>query len=159
MKVLQLRNREKSCQINLRLLRGIIAHFLTGLLELSEYEIAIHFVSPEEITILNETFLRHAGSTDVITFEYPSAHSGISGEIFVCVAEAVRQAPRFHQSWQSELLRYAVHGVLHLQGYKDDSSDSKRVMRRMENKWLGILCKQYDLKELASFKDGRGNLA
>ena len=42
-----------------------------------------------------------------------------TGKSFVCLDEAVRQARRFHTTWQSELVRYVVHGVLHLLGYDD----------------------------------------
>lgn len=157
MRVLQLGNRDMRYKINLRLLRGMVRFLLQDKLNLSDYEIAVHLVTTEEIISLNETFLRHAGPTDVITFGYPCAANGIHGEIFVCVSEAVRQAPRFHQPWQSELLRYVVHGVLHLQGYDDDLPAKKRVMRRKENQCIDLLSKRYDLQELASFKEEDSN--
>ena len=43
----------------------------------------------------------------------------LHGEIFICVDEAVLQARKFRTSWQSEIVRYLVHGVLHLLGHDD----------------------------------------
>ena len=84
-----------------------------------------------------KSYLRHDGSTDVIAFDYAKiagqavqpvpktawtengqagSLSALHGEIFICVDEAVLQARKFHTSWQSEIVRYLVHGVLHLLG-------------------------------------------
>ena len=78
------------------------------------------------MTRLNETFLHHSGSTDVITFDYASRPNTpiLQGEIFVCVDEAVEQARRFCCAWQEEIIRYVIHGVLHLTGF-----DKCRVLR------------------------------
>jgi len=63
--------------------------------------------------------LRHAGATDVIAFDYSIRASHLRGEIFICVDEALVQARRFRTTWQSESVRYVVHGVLHLLGFDD----------------------------------------
>ena len=49
----------------------------------------------------------------------PDARRPLHGEIFICVDEAVWQARKFRTSWQSEIVRYLVHGVLHLLGHDD----------------------------------------
>jgi len=46
----------------------------------------------------------------------------ILGEIFICVDEAVLQARKFGTSWPSEVVRYIIHGVLHLCGFNDSSA-------------------------------------
>jgi rRNA maturation RNase YbeY len=56
------------------------------------------------------------------------------GELFICVDEAVLQAKKFKTSWQSEIVRYLVHGVLHLLGH-DDFKPARRKMKREENRW------------------------
>ena len=110
------------------------------------------------MTRLNETFLHHPGSTDVITFDYaepaaPSARSPRSpallhGEIFVCLDAAVSQARRFHTTWQSELVRYIVHGLLHLLGHDDRDSRARRGMKRAETLLVHKLARQFDLRAL-----------
>jgi rRNA maturation RNase YbeY len=104
---------------------------------------------------VNWQFLQHKGSTDVITFDYgePSAVSGqrsaaMSGEAFICVADAVKQAREFKTSWQSEVVRYAVHALLHLRGYDDLQFAKRRVMKREENRLMRELAKAFDLDEL-----------
>src|SRR5882724_13374183 len=108
---LTFRNRHRAFPVNLRLLRRI-AQALFHDLEIAEYDLAIHFVGAAEMTRLNETFLHHQGSTDVITFDYaepaePNPPRGtalrdripenppLHGEIFICLDEAVNQARRF----------------------------------------------------------------
>jgi probable rRNA maturation factor len=100
------------------------------------FDLAFYLVGPSRMTQLNETFLRHAGSTDVITFDYadPAPPPLLHGEIFVCVDEAKRQARKFRTTWQCELVRYVIHGTLHLAGYDDLRPAAKRVMKREEDR-------------------------
>jgi probable rRNA maturation factor len=109
---------------------------LRDLLGLQDFELDLHVVGAAEMTRLNETFLQHQGSTDVITFDHAEPGEALHGEIFVCVDEALIQARRFRTTWQSELLRYVVHGVLHLCGYDDQEPAARRRMKRAENRWL-----------------------
>ena len=62
-------NRQRMRKINLRLLKKI-ANALLAELEIEKAEIGICLVAAPEMTRLNETFLKHKGSTDVITFDY-----------------------------------------------------------------------------------------
>jgi probable rRNA maturation factor len=106
-------------------------------------ELGIYFVNAAEMTRLNEQFLGHAGSTDVITFDYEE-EEGCRGEIFVCVDEAVASAPRFRGTWQKELARYVVHGMLHLRGYEDGRPAARRAMKKEENRLLKALSRRLD---------------
>jgi probable rRNA maturation factor len=162
-------NRQRGRKINLRLLKKI-ANGLLAELEIENAEIGICLVAAPEMTRLNEKFLKHKGSTDVIAFDYngntnpggqrfvapqkiraltkrcpPSIH----GEIFVCVDEAVLQARKFGTSWQSEVIRYMVHGVLHLLGFDDSSAGARRKMKREENRRLGKLSRRFSLAQLS----------
>lgn len=117
---------------------------LQELLHVRNFELGIHLVSEKEIVRLNETFLHHQGSTDVISFNYAFPGSLLLwGEIFVCVDEAVVQAARFHTTWESELARYVIHGVLHLSGYDDVSASARRKMKREENRLLRLLPQKF----------------
>ncbi len=138
-------NRQRSRKLDSRRLRKITLALL-GELQIVEAELGVTFVTDKEMTLVNETFLQHEGSTDVITFDHTptqdsrsksagAGHSSLHGELFICVDEAIRQAKRFRTTWQSELTRYIVHGVLHLLGHDDHVAADRRKMKREEN-WL-----------------------
>ena len=101
------------------------------------------------MTYLNEKFLKHQGSTDVLAFNYSEPERPtLVGEIFVCADEALIQAARFHASWQSELVRYIIHGALHLMGYDDHPQRLRRQMKLRENLVLRQLSGRFDLDGL-----------
>jgi len=147
---LSLRNRQRTRSIDLRLLRKVTVFLLKEILNEPQFELGIHFVGADEITRLNETFLQHHGSTDVITFDYKEAknENGLHGEIFISVDDAVMQAKEFRTTWQMEVARYIVHGILHLQGQDDLDSASRKKMKRVEERTLKELAKQFSLKQL-----------
>ena len=59
------------------------------------------------------------------------------------------QAKEFKSSWQSELVRYVVHGVLHLLGYDDLKPELRRKMKREENRLVRLLAKRFSLAQLS----------
>jgi probable rRNA maturation factor len=124
---------------------------LTALLKLVtpevEFDLGFRLVGKVEMIRLNEQFLRHKGPTDVISFNYSERGNlgFLSGEIFICVDEAVGQAGRFRTTWQRELVRYAVHGVLHLCGYDDKAPAERQRMKRHEERLLSRLAREFDL--------------
>ena len=162
-------NRQRVRKINLRLMKKITRELLANL-ELEKAEIGICLVAVPEMTWLNETFLKHKGSTDVLAFDYGfgvppsggskqggmSAHNNrlkpgqqtLNGEIFICMDEAVLQARKFSTSWQSEVIRYLVHGVLHLLAFDDSSAGARRKMKREENRRLREITRRFPLSKL-----------
>jgi probable rRNA maturation factor len=161
-------NRQRTRKISRRLLKQITAALVADL-KVEAAELGIRLVAAPEMTRLNEKFLRHQGSTDVITFDYsdnvgrasrlPSkplkrnrdrrdACPTLHGEIFICVDEAVQQARKFGTSWQAEVVRYLVHGVLHLRGFDDSSASARRKMKREENRRLRELSRRFALSRL-----------
>ena len=145
-----LRNHVPSVPLDLRLLRRIVRTFLFEILDRSQFDLEIHIVDNSEITRLNETYLRHQGVTDVIAFDYArSADAAIHGEIYVCLPEACAQARRFRTTWQSELVRYIVHAVLHLVGYDDRTPAKRRVMKGVEDDALRKLKVLYSLNKIS----------
>jgi probable rRNA maturation factor len=97
-------------------------------------DVVIHWVSRKRSAELNQQFLQHEGPTDIITFDYGSTADRLQGEMFICVAEAVRQAAEFRTDWRQELHRYVIHGLLHLRGFDDREPAVRRVMKREENR-------------------------
>jgi len=156
-------SRQRIRKVNRRLLKQIAAALLADV-KVENAELDVHLVAAPEMTRLNEKFLRHAGPTDVITFGYsnggragcPQPAGGalrrerptIHGEIFICVDEAVRQARKFGTRWQSEIVRYLVHGVFHLLGYDDSSAGARRKMKREEDRRLRVLSRRFALSKL-----------
>ena len=142
----------QTCQpIILGPLRRIARVLVQDILDRHAYELGIILVSANEITRLNQTFLRHQGATDVIAFDYALYPAGdvLRGEIFLCVEEASRQARRFRTSWQKELVRYLIHGMLHLCGYRDDSPKARRQMKRVEDRCLSQLARRFNFNEMS----------
>lgn len=171
-RTLTIRNCQRARSIDMRLLRQIINVLLTDLLQIEPADLGFYFIGTPEMTRLNETFVHHAGSTDVITFDYSNnvAHASrllgkfgtgnekmpkpgdsvaLHGEIFVCVDKAIVQARRFRTHWQSELARYAIHGMLHLLGFDDQTTARRREMKRAENWLLRELGRRFRLTNLA----------
>lgn len=148
---LSLRDRQKVCRVDKRLLRRILTHYLRKVVAVSSYELCFHLVDAPEMAEVNWKFLEHEGSTDVITFDHSAAPDAenLYGEIFICLADAVSQARSFKTTWQSELTRYAVHGILHLQGHDDLSDDLRKVMKREENRGLRKLSTEFNLAQLS----------
>lgn len=153
---LTIRNRQRTRPVNSRLLRQIVSGLFDDLVPITDAELGITLVAAPEMTRLNETFLQHEGSTDVITFDHhqldtrnPAPGTGIHGELFVCVEEAVLQARRFRTTWQSEVVRYIVHGILHLLGHDDHRADARRRMKGEENRLVRLLTARFALSQLA----------
>ena len=148
-------NRQRTKKINARLLKQIVAEVFAEL-EITEAELGINLVAAREMTLVNENFLQHEGSTDVITFDHSDSEFGIRnsdlklhGELFVCVDEAILQARQFKTDWQSEVVRYVVHGVLHLLGHDDLRVVARRKMKREENRLVRALAKRFSLAQLS----------
>jgi len=145
-------SRQRTRKINARLLRQIVAALMAEL-EIGGAELGISLVGAGEMAAVNRQFLRHSGSTDVITFDHRDASGedrpALHGELFVCVDDAVAQAKQFGASWQSEITRYVIHGVLHLLGHDDRRAAARRAMRRAENRLLRRLAKKFPLARLA----------
>ena len=148
-------NRQRTKKINTRLLKQIVSGLFAEL-KIAEAKLGINLVAAPEMTLVNETFLQHEGSTDVITFDHrnsesriPNPELEIQGELFVCVDEAVLQAKQFDTSWQSEIVRYIVHGVLHLRGHDDLKPALRRKMKRKENRLVRLIAKKNSLAQIA----------
>ena len=148
---LLIRNRQRTRALNVPLLRRMTRHILENELRFVSYELGFHFVEPAAMARVNEQFLQHQGSTDVITFDHGSDVSArrLHGEAFVCVADAVKQAREFETNWQSEVVRYIIHSLLHLGGYDDLEPAKRRLMKREEERLLRQLTASFKVADLA----------
>jgi probable rRNA maturation factor len=159
---LTIRNRQRARALDVRLLRKIITAALTEQLQLEQVELGVTLVGAAEMARVNWQFLQHAGSTDVITFDHTeaqvsrkSAAAGrreICGELYVCVDDAVAQARSFRTIWPAEVVRYIVHGILHLCGHDDHRAAARRVMKQEENRLVRRLGQDFAFRALAKAK-------
>lgn len=156
---LLIRNRHKSRLVDTRFLRRVTKHLLELHTTAKSVELGITVVSAAEMVQLNWQFLRHEGSTDVITFDHTETQESrrksalaphtISGELYICLDVAFSQARQFRTSWQLELMRYVVHGFLHLHGHDDHGLAARRIMKREENRLMRLLAKRFPLDQLS----------
>ena len=93
-----------------------------------------YLVDDLELLKINRDFLGHDYYTDIITFDYGSKNK-LEGEVWISV-DRVLDNQEFSESFESELKRVCIHGLLHLLGYKDGSSEEKKEMRAMELKYM-----------------------
>ena len=103
--------------------------------DIAEVEVAV--VGPEEIAAHNRRWLRHAGPTDVISFDLSDAGGlGLCVQLIVC-GEVARQEGRLRGTGtQRELLLYVLHGLLHQMGYDDQAIRSAARMRARQEEIL-----------------------
>lgn len=154
-RVLVFRNRQRTRTLDVPLLRRIARHILEEEFALKEYELGFHFVEAAEMARVNEQFLQHHGSTDVITFDHGSSDHCLHGEIFVSVPDAVMQAREFKTTWQSELVRYVTHGLLHLRGHDDLQPAKRREMKREENRLVKRIETHFAAERLAQTQSSK----
>jgi len=95
-------------------------------------EINYIFCDDEELYKINTQYLNHQTLTDVISFDYTEGNK-ISGDIFISIERVRENASIFNVSFDEELLRVMIHGVLHYCGYKDKTKEKQAEMRLKEN--------------------------
>lgn len=100
--------------------------------------INIIFCSDSLILDINNKYLNHNYFTDVITFDYSKGNT-INGEIYISTDTVFRNSVTYICSFEQEIYRVIVHGVLHLIGYNDSSEEEKDVMRNLEDLYLELL--------------------
>ncbi len=125
-------NSEKIFKVDKRFVHSVVGN-LSGELEFECISLEIVFVSGKFIYELNKDYLNHVNTTDIITFNYSEHRSKLSGEIYISVEDARENAKRFECSFELEILRLIIHGILHLLGYDDIDDEDKKIMKKLEN--------------------------
>lgn len=94
------------------------------------------FASDNYILEINRQYLQHNYFTDIITFNYNEGEI-INGDIFISVDTVSANAEKYNNSsFENELYRVIIHGILHLIGYDDKNEESQKIMRNMEDSSL-----------------------
>lgn len=100
-------------------------------------DINIIFCSDAYILEINKKYLGHDYYTDIITFDY-CIGSILSGDLFISIDTVRDNASFYNSTFDEELHRVIVHGILHLIGYDDKTDNERLVMRSMENRYLEL---------------------
>ena len=101
-------------------------------------KIAYIFCSDTKILEVNKNYLQHDYFTDIITFDY-SKKDLISGDLFISLDTVRSNSKEFNTSYDEELHRTIIHGILHLCGVNDKGPGEREVMESAENKALDKL--------------------
>lgn len=96
------------------------------------------FCSDRHILEVNRQFLEHDYYTDIITFPY-SERDRISGDMVISLDTVRSNAEAVGESYERELHRVMIHGVLHLCGIDDKGPGEREVMERHEDEALALL--------------------
>jgi len=101
-------------------------------------EINYIFCDDAYLNHINKEFLKHDSFTDIISFDY-SLGKQISGDIYISIERVLDNAEKYNVTFDNELRRVMIHGVLHYMGYKDKTTEEKKVMRLKENTTIYLL--------------------
>ena len=146
---LSVRNQQRRWRIDTRRVRALAAEVLDKGMALDGWSYGVTLVTAPVMARMNWEWLQHEGPTDILTFEHrEDGGPALSGECFICVDVAVRQAAEFGVEPGEELMRYVIHGALHLLGHDDRESAARRLMKRQENRWVQWLARRAELAGL-----------
>jgi len=101
-------------------------------------ELSIIFCSDEYLIDINKRHLNHDYYTDIITFNY-NIEKNLNGDLFISVDRVKDNASVFNENFNMELFRVIIHGVLHLCGFNDKTTNEQKEMRQKENHYLSLI--------------------
>lgn len=101
-------------------------------------EINYIFCSDKYILQINKQYLNHDYFTDIITFNY-NIEKFVSSDIYISIETVAKNADYYNVTFDNELNRVMIHGILHLLGFDDKTEDEKIVMKEKEDEALDLL--------------------
>lgn len=100
-------------------------------------EVGYMFVNDDKILEVNREYLGHDYYTDVITFDYDE-DDVVSGDVVISLDTVASNAQLFNKTYEDELYRVIIHGILHLCGINDKGPGEREQMEAAENKALAL---------------------
>ena len=100
-------------------------------------DIGYMFVDDEKILEVNREYLQHDYYTDIITFDY-CEDDELNGDLVISLDTVRTNAELFGKTYEEELYRVIIHGVLHLIGINDKGPGEREIMEAAENKALAL---------------------
>ncbi len=102
-------------------------------------EINYIFCSDEYLHQINVDYLNHDTYTDIITFDNSEEADKLESDIFISIDRVMENSKEYSKSFNKELYRVMIHGVLHLLGFHDQTDEQKKEMREKEEACLSLL--------------------
>lgn len=102
------------------------------------HSVSYIFCSDEYLIGLNRQYLNHDIYTDILTFTLSETSLPIISEIYISVERVKENAVELNVSFEKELYRVMIHGILHLCDYSDHTKELKVEMRRNEDYYLNM---------------------
>ena len=100
-------------------------------------EVGYMFVDDEKILEVNREYLGHDYYTDIITFDYDEGDV-LNGDLVISLDTVRTNAEQFGKSYEEELHRVIIHGILHLCGINDKGPGEREIMEAAENRALAL---------------------
>tara|TARA_Y100000768_G_C23652856_1_gene529438 strand:+ start:43 stop:486 length:444 start_codon:yes stop_codon:yes gene_type:complete len=136
MKEINIHSNPEYDEPNEKICKSIIRHIFNKE-GIDVYEISIIFTSDVFVSDLKKKFFLKDQWTDVIAFPmHSNKKETIEGEVYISMPTAKENANKFNQTYEREVARLIIHGVLHLLDYADHSYMEKQTMSRMEEHFL-----------------------
>ena len=104
-------------------------------------ELHYYFCGDETLLHINRERLNHDFYTDIVTFPLGDCKEYISSEFCISLDRVAENCLNFGRSFESELLRVMIHGVLHLTGFDDLTDEDESLMRSKEEECLSLFYK------------------
>ena len=102
-------------------------------------ELYYYFCSDDKLLEINRERLGHDFYTDIVTFPLTDCETVLSSEFCISTDRIKENAETFGRSYESELHRVIIHGVLHLIGFDDHTEEDEKEMREKEEEALGMM--------------------
>lgn len=123
----------ESLKLNIKTLKKKIRAICDDI-SLNAKSVTVVFVTDDYLTEMHAHYLNDPDKTDVITFNL--GDDEIEGEIYISHERAGEHAGRFGVSFDEEVFRLIIHGLLHLAGFNDLEDEQRVVMKESENSLL-----------------------
>ncbi len=100
-------------------------------------EVGYLFCDDEKILEVNREYLQHDYYTDIITFDYDEGDE-INGDLVISLDTVRSNAEQLGKSYDEELHRVIIHGILHLCGINDKGPGEREIMEAAEDRALAM---------------------
>jgi probable rRNA maturation factor len=144
-------NRNPSYKISELFLEKLAGIIMRSLKKAKDAEIEIVLLDDKGIRKLNKQFKKEDSATDVLSFRIDRDEFGrkkFLGEVVISLDTARRNSGLFGTEFEYEIVRYVIHGILHLFGYDDLTEKERTRMWQKQEKLLGELCRLENLSKV-----------